>query len=328
MKEGFVISTYRTSDRDDVVRIWQSSLHSPGEWNEPAAAIARQQAVQPDGFLVGRIQGRVVATCVVGYDGVRGWLYKIAVKPEHRGRGYGRKIVEHAEDYLRKLGCPKINLQVLGENGGVVDFYKRLGYHVQDHTSIAKILFAGGTADTTTEQGIVEMAVDDEIRLTEFRPADKQTLMRVLSESDVFARNLLAMPFPYTAADADAWLDSVSRMRGPHSSARSWAIRTADDTLVGGCGFKEIRGEHCAEVGYWLSPIPLEQGDHDSRCGSALQLRVPRYETCPHRSARFARQSRVRPRLGKERLCGGRNVARLSPQRRRVFRFAVVRASP
>jgi RimJ/RimL family protein N-acetyltransferase len=260
MKDGFAMSTYRASDRDDVVRIWQSSLHSPGQWNEPIAAIARQQAAQPNGFLVGRIQGRVVATCVVGYDGVRGWLYRLAVDPEHRGQGYGRKIVERAEDYLRKLGCPKINLQVRGENDGVVNFYKRLGYYIQDHTSIAKILCDGETVNTMAEQGAVEMVVDEDIRVTEFRASDKGTLIRVLSASDVYAENLLAMPFPYTASDADAWLDLASRMRLPKSSARSWAIRTADGDLIGSCGFKEIRAEHCAEVGYWMAQSHWNKG--------------------------------------------------------------------
>lgn len=253
MSDEFVISTYRGRDRDDVVRVWERSLHSPGEWNEPRGAIARQQAVQPDGFLVGRIDQRVVATCVVGYDGVRGWLYRLAVEPGERGKGYGRRMVERAEDYLCSLGCPKINLQVREENDGVVDFYMRLGYFKQDHTSMAKILHAGETANTTTEHAAAEIFVDENIHLTEFRPTDKSMLVRVLNESDIFAKNLLTVPYPYTESDADVWLDLASRMRLPTSTARTWAIRTADGNLIGSCGFKGIQADHCAEVGYWLA---------------------------------------------------------------------------
>ena len=169
MSDGFLISTYRAGDRDEVARIWESWLHSPGEWNPPHVAIARQQGVQPDGFLVGRIDNRAVATCVVGYDGVRGWLYRLAVEPRERGKGYGRKMVERAEEYLRDLGCPQVNLQVRSENEGVVGFYKQLGYYQQGHASIAKVLYNGATADSTSEQALLEMAVDEEIRLTEFR---------------------------------------------------------------------------------------------------------------------------------------------------------------
>ncbi len=253
MNDGFVISTYRASDRDDVVRIWESSLHSPGEWNEPHAAIARQQGVQPDGFLVGRIDGHVVATCVVGYDGVRGWLYRIAVDLEHRRQGYGRKIVEHAEEYLRNLDCPKVNLQVRGENDGAVDFYMQLGYYKQDHTSIAKILYNGETADSTAEQSSLEMVIGEDVHLTEFRSTDKSSLIRALNESDIYAKNLLTVPYPYTESDADDWLDLASRMRRSNSTSLAWAIRIADGDVIGSCGFKDIRAEHCAEVGYWLA---------------------------------------------------------------------------
>ena len=260
MNDGFVISTYRASDRDEIVRIWERSLHLPGDWNEPIAAIARQQGVQRDGFLVGRIDGQVVATCVVGYDGVRGWLYRLAVKSEYRGQGYGRKIVEHAEEYLRSLGCPKVNLQVRSGNESVVSFYKQLGYYQQDHASIAKVLYNGATPISTSEQATLDMVVDDDIRLTEFHSTDKSTLIRIFNESDVYAKNLLTLPYPYSESDADVWFDLVSRMRQPNSAARAWAIRTDDGDLIGGCGFKDIRMEHFAEMGYWLAQSHWNKG--------------------------------------------------------------------
>jgi ribosomal protein S18 acetylase RimI-like enzyme len=33
-----------------------------------------------------------------------------------------------AEDALRALGCPKINLQVRSTNARVIEFYRQLGY--------------------------------------------------------------------------------------------------------------------------------------------------------------------------------------------------------
>ena len=46
----------------------------------------------------------------------------------------------HAEAALRELKCPKINLQVLDTNMGVVEFYKRLGYVVEPRISMGKLL--------------------------------------------------------------------------------------------------------------------------------------------------------------------------------------------
>jgi ribosomal protein S18 acetylase RimI-like enzyme len=81
---------------------------------------------------------RVVATVLGGYDGTRGWIYHLAVAPQHRRHGFGRAMMAAAEERLRGLGCPKINLQILRSNTGVVRFYERLGYAVEDRISMGR----------------------------------------------------------------------------------------------------------------------------------------------------------------------------------------------
>jgi len=41
---------------------------------------------------------------------------------------------------LRAIGCTKLNLQVRSSNTGVVEFYKNLGYSVEDRVSMGKLL--------------------------------------------------------------------------------------------------------------------------------------------------------------------------------------------
>jgi ribosomal protein S18 acetylase RimI-like enzyme len=64
----------------------------------------------------------------------------LAIAPEHQRHGLARAIVAKAERLLRAAGCPKINLQVRTSNHGVIDFYKRLGYSVDDVVSLGKRL--------------------------------------------------------------------------------------------------------------------------------------------------------------------------------------------
>jgi ribosomal protein S18 acetylase RimI-like enzyme len=96
--------------------------------------------VRPDLFLVGVVGGAVVATAMLGYDGHRGWVYYLGVDPEHQKGGLGRAIMERAEELLRAEGCPKINLQVRTSNEGVIAFYKRLGYALDDVVGMGKRL--------------------------------------------------------------------------------------------------------------------------------------------------------------------------------------------
>jgi ribosomal protein S18 acetylase RimI-like enzyme len=108
-----------------VVALWREcGLVVPS--NDPEADILHKIRFQPDLFLVGHgADGRLQATVMAGYEGHRGWINYLAVAPPHRRRGLGRRMLAAAEERLRQLGCPKINLQVRRTNTAVIDFYRR-----------------------------------------------------------------------------------------------------------------------------------------------------------------------------------------------------------
>lgn len=133
------IRPFQPDDEEAVISLWRScDLVRP--WNDPSKDIRRKLQVRPELFLVGLLEGRVIACVMAGYEGHRGWLNYLAVAPEHQRRGYARAIVDEAEQLLRAAGCPKINLQVRTSNRGVIEFYRRLGYSVDDVVSMGKRL--------------------------------------------------------------------------------------------------------------------------------------------------------------------------------------------
>jgi ribosomal protein S18 acetylase RimI-like enzyme len=135
------VRPFQMEDDQAVISIWQAcDLLRP--WNNPHKDIARKLKVRPDLFLVGELNGRVIATVMAGYDGHRGWLYYLGVLPEYQKSGYGRVIVGEAERLLRLAGCPKINLQVRSSNQQVIEFYRRLGFSLDDVSSMGKRLEA------------------------------------------------------------------------------------------------------------------------------------------------------------------------------------------
>jgi ribosomal protein S18 acetylase RimI-like enzyme len=133
------IRPYQPADEEQVIALWhECNLVVP--WNDPHEDIQRKQQVQPELFLVGEVEGRVVASVMAGYEGRRGWLNLLAVAPDLQGQGLGRQIVEAAETLLRERGCPKVNLQVRATNQEVIAFYERLGYQVEPLVSMGKRL--------------------------------------------------------------------------------------------------------------------------------------------------------------------------------------------
>jgi len=133
------IRPFRPEDGDEVVDLWRRcGLVRPV--NDPRKDLARKQRVRGDLFLVGLVDGEIVASVMAGYEGHRGWINYLAVSPEHRKRGFGRRIMDEAERLLRAEGCPKINLQVRTSNTEVLAFYRAIGYVQDDVISLGKRL--------------------------------------------------------------------------------------------------------------------------------------------------------------------------------------------
>lgn len=109
-------------------------------WNDPQKDIERKCRVNPEEFLVGEIEEEIVATCMAGYEGHRGWINYLAVAPEYRRQGLGARIMAAAEKHLKAAGCPKINLQVRTANTEVIAFYRSIGFAVNEVVSMGKRL--------------------------------------------------------------------------------------------------------------------------------------------------------------------------------------------
>lgn len=137
MKAG--IRAFRPRDEAALVELWDAcGLTRP--WNNPNLDIERKRIWDPDRLLIAEVEGVLVGSTMVGYDGHRGWLYYVAVHPEFQGSGLGRQLVDHASVLLRSLGCAKVNLQVRSSNSKVIAFYEHLGFEQDDVISLGRRL--------------------------------------------------------------------------------------------------------------------------------------------------------------------------------------------
>ena len=139
------IRPYLESDEAAVAELWREVFPDAPSWNRPETDIRRKLNTQRDLFLVATIGSKLVGTAMAGFDGHRGWVYYVAVRPKHRRQGIGTALMERVERGLAGLGCPKLNLQVRANNEQVVSFYKRLGYAVEARVSMGKHLEGSGS---------------------------------------------------------------------------------------------------------------------------------------------------------------------------------------
>lgn len=134
------------ADADAVAALWTEAFPDDPARNEPHGMIARKVARDPDLFWVAcetaadAREAAVIGALMAGDDGVRGWLYHLAVAPSHRRSGVATALVSRAVDELRDLGCIKVNLQVRETNQGVRTFYESLGWSEDRSTSLGRVL--------------------------------------------------------------------------------------------------------------------------------------------------------------------------------------------
>jgi ribosomal protein S18 acetylase RimI-like enzyme len=133
------LRAYAPADETAVIELWQR-CGLTRDWNDPRKDIQRKLTTQPELFLVGEIDKRIVASAMAGYDGHRGWVNYLAVAPEARGKGYGRLLMRYIEEALRAHGCPKVNIQVRPGNDEALRFYEKIGYSVEARVSLGRRL--------------------------------------------------------------------------------------------------------------------------------------------------------------------------------------------
>jgi ribosomal protein S18 acetylase RimI-like enzyme len=133
------IKPIEDGDIAEVIALWQR-CGSTRPWNDPAADIALARQDTNSTVLLGRIDGALVASVLVGHDGHRGWVYYVTVDPDHRFKGFGRVIMDAAEAWLRARGILKLQLMVRKDNAKVHAFYQSIGYYNQETVTFAKWL--------------------------------------------------------------------------------------------------------------------------------------------------------------------------------------------
>lgn len=134
------IRPFEAADFDGLDELWREAFPNDPARNRAERSVPAKLAMKDDLLFVAVDQGRVIGSIMAGYDGHRGWLYSVAVRQDAKRRGIGTALVQTAEAALRALGCCKINLQVRSTNAAVIEFYKGLGFTVEEHISMGRLL--------------------------------------------------------------------------------------------------------------------------------------------------------------------------------------------
>lgn len=134
--------TIRTGDVADIEAVlvfWSTATTEPSA-TDNAASVAALVADVPEALLLAVEADEIVGTVIVGWDGWRGAMYRLAVAPSRRRRGIASALVEEGERRLAMWGARRLHMIVASDQVEAQAFWKALGYAATDQRRFIKTI--------------------------------------------------------------------------------------------------------------------------------------------------------------------------------------------
>jgi len=114
-------------DVDEIVDLW---VRAAGPSRHPGrhAEVRRLIAHEPDSLLVAVQNGGILGTVIVGWDGWRCHLYRLAVDQSVRRTGIAAMLMAEATLRAKSLGASRLDAMVAIENGPAIAFWEQTGF--------------------------------------------------------------------------------------------------------------------------------------------------------------------------------------------------------
>ncbi len=115
----------------EIIDLWKRSGIEVSS-SDTRDEIARILKRNPDLFLIGKENEKVIAVVMGAFDGRRGYVHHLAIDPDYQKKKYGKMMMDELIERFRKKKVHKVHLFIEKHNKEVVDFYKKLGWDIRD----------------------------------------------------------------------------------------------------------------------------------------------------------------------------------------------------
>ncbi|MBI4765289.1 MAG: GNAT family N-acetyltransferase [Deltaproteobacteria bacterium] len=127
-KMAITIQPFRIEAYDEVFSLWRQSKGVGLSGADSRENIHSFLNRNPGMSFLASEEDRILGTVLAGHDRRRGYIYHLAVHPDRRRQGIGRRLVDRCLQALREAGIQKCHLFVFTSNGSGIEFWKSIGW--------------------------------------------------------------------------------------------------------------------------------------------------------------------------------------------------------
>ena len=115
----------------EIIDLWKRSGIEVSS-SDTRDEIAKMLKRNPDLFLIGKENEKVIAVVMGAFDGRRGYVHQLAIAPDYQKKGYGKMMMDELIEKFHIKKVHKVHLFIEKNNKEVADFYRKLGWEVRD----------------------------------------------------------------------------------------------------------------------------------------------------------------------------------------------------
>lgn len=134
-----LIRPFEETDIPAARALWQACPGVGLSDADAPSALATYLRRNPGLSQVAEQNGTLLGTILIGHDGRRGLIHHLAVAPEARRTGLGRRLLTTALAALKAEGIGRVHLFVFDENEAALAFWHRCGALYRDDLEMFSI---------------------------------------------------------------------------------------------------------------------------------------------------------------------------------------------
>lgn len=129
------IGHFTIEDYDELLALWdRTGLPYEKEDRDSRKKIERQ--IYDDHVIILTMKtedDRLIGSAIGSSDGRKGWVNRLAIDPDYRGRRLGQRLLERAEESLREMGVEIFAALIEDANFPSMALFRRCGYEGWDN---------------------------------------------------------------------------------------------------------------------------------------------------------------------------------------------------